>query len=373
MTAGQSGKALVNSTGGSGPIPSLTRVDGTSFDGTLVEWEDLEDLHPWDTLLVGNGLSSHVWRPFGYRSLFENSANNSTILQAPDRKLFEAHGTTNFELVLSELRSAVKTAEALGEDPTPYLTRYRLIQQALGDAVRGVHIERENVSDGILASIKATLRDFEWVFTTNYDLLIYWAMGADGSWKPCCDGFYKNSRNEFEPKFRPNENQIPIYFLHGALHLVELSDGTTVKRVRQRDGLSRILDGFGKPFENDEGARPLLVTEGSFNEKLQAISANAYLLHCLEMLAERKLPMVIFGSSIGESDQHLIEAIARHPDRPVAISMQDGDKADLMVRQADIWGRLNVQPLYFFRAESHPLGRPELEAKRLPGGVVTIG
>ncbi len=35
-------------------------------------WQEVEaSSHEWDTLLLGNGLSINVWKPFAYDELFE--------------------------------------------------------------------------------------------------------------------------------------------------------------------------------------------------------------------------------------------------------------------------------------------------------------
>jgi len=208
------------------------------------------------------------------------------------------------------------------------------------------------------------MKQFEWVFTTSYDLLVYWAMAA-GGFEPFMDHFHQGGRCEFDPaKASVPANRIPVYFLHGALHLVAGSSGTTWK-LRQTD-LDTILGQFGKPITGDPGARPLLVTEGSAADKLAAIEDNVYLSHALERLRGRDLPIVVFGSSLSEHDAHLSAALSDHPDRPVAVSMLPAPKKELLAQQVDISGRLDANPLLFFDANSHPLGDPALAVATMP-------
>lgn len=70
--------------------------------------------------------------------------------------------------------------------------------------------------------------------------------------------------------------------------------------------------------------------------------------------------MVVFGSSLGGQDEHLVEAISESRSRPVAISMRQGAKADLLARQSDIYQRLGVEQVFFFDAATHPLGSADL-------------
>lgn len=323
-------------------------------NGTLFDWRDIATSHKWDTLLLGNGMSINIWEPFGYRKLYDRAKLGG--LSAQDRKLFSS--TPNFERVLADLLTATRVNDAVGLDTKLLLERYRNIQLALVRAVREVHLKLNRIPPATRKVISDTMGRFEWVFTTSYDLLLYWAMAAEG-FEPFMDHFRYRGRCEFDPaRASVPANRIPVYFLHGALHLVVGSSGATWK-LRQTD-LDTILDQFGKPITGDAEARPLLVTEGSAADKLAAIEDNAYLSHALERLRGRALPLVVLGSSLSEHDSHLAEALSENPDRPVAISMLPTSKKELLAKQVDISGRLEASSLLFFDATSHPLGNPAL-------------
>lgn len=109
----------------------------------------------WSALLLGNGLSRHVWGDFGYPSLFDKAQQGDSpgSLTKPDLGLFEALSTKNFERVLADLAAAMRVAEALRIDPQLYVDRYQSIQRALGVAVRSVHVNRAGISDDTLEGI----------------------------------------------------------------------------------------------------------------------------------------------------------------------------------------------------------------------------
>lgn len=327
-------------------------------DGTLQDWGDVAAAEAWQALLLGNGLSINVWEPFGYRTLMAQAAKEH--LTDADRALFG--GTPNFERVLADLNTAIRVAEVVGVDPEPLYERYRSIQRALGHAVRQVHLARSQVPATTLATIRAVMKTSEWVFTTSYDLLIYWAMGQGGTYQPFKDQFRYGGRCEFDPaRCGVLEGEVPVYYLHGALHLVVGGTGTTWKRV---GSLKTILDQFGQPIDGDSQARPLLVTEGSAHDKLRTIEANDYLAHALDRLRALDLPLVVFGSSLGPQDHHLVRALGEHPQRPLAISMRKGPKRELLARQSEIFLRLKAERIYFYDAATHPLGDPRLAARR---------
>lgn len=329
-------------------------------DGTLVDWRDIATRHRWDTLLLGNGMSINVWEPFGYRNLYDRARLGGLTEQ--DRKLFSS--TPNFERVLADLLTAIRVNDAVGLETRPLLERYRNIQSALVQAVREVHLKLGRIPLSTRKTIGDTMERFEWVFTTSYDLLVYWAMACEG-FAPFMDHFRYGGRCEFDPaRASVPANRVPVYFLHGALHLVVGSSGATWK-LRQTD-LDSILNQFGKSIEGDAEARPLLVTEGSAADKLAAIEDNVYLSHALTRLRQRDLPVVVFGSSLSEHDAHLAEALSEHPERPVAISMLPADRKRLLAEQVDISGRLETEPLLFFDATTHPLGSPDLSIAKGP-------
>jgi hypothetical protein len=342
--------------------------EGHEIDGSLERWDELDAERVWDTLLLGNGLSRNIWPDFDYRSLYDKAVGGTKHggLSELDVRLFEELGTTNFERVLAELSAAILVARVCGVGPAPFEARYRSVQEALGAAVRSAHLEHLEVSRDSLLTIRTALKGFKRVFTTSYDLILYWAMALDG-FRGFCDCFWANDRNEFDPsKMDIKEKWTPIFFLHGALHLIVQGNGVTRKLTRDDKAL---IQRFGAPIPGDPDARPLLISEGSARDKLLAIEANDYLACALETLQERDDSLVVFGHSLGEQDRHLIDAINRHPRRPVAVSIVPDTPATVRARKAEIRQCLHaVEWLYFFDSTTHPLGSDDLRAKPIFNG-----
>jgi hypothetical protein len=189
-------------------------------------------------------------------------------------------------------------------------------------------------------------------------LLLYWAMGCGGSFRPFVDHF-RGPRLEFDPAYADvHVGQVPVYFLHGALHLVVGGSGVSWKL--RRGEIQSVLEQFGEPIDGDPHARPLLVTEGTARDKLRAIESNVYLADALQRLRSIELPLVVFGSSLGAQDDHLLDAINEHPRRAVAISLLPKTRRAVAAQQADIYARLETDDLRFFDATTHPLGGSSL-------------
>lgn len=340
---------------------------GHAIDGSLASWNDVRGGQRWGTLLLGNGLSINVWSGFSYSSLHERAVaeRRSGGLSEDDARLFDVlSGTTNFERVLAELRAAIQVARACGNDSGGYEDRYRSIQRALAVAVRSAHIPRGAIPPRTLTEIRAELRGYDQVFTTSYDLLAYWAMGHGQSFAGFCDCLWSNGRNEFDlSRTAISGATTPVFFLHGALHLVVGGNGRTRKLT---DRAGRLLEQVGHSIPGDPTARPLLVTEGSSQDKLLAIEANDYLRFTLETLRRSDRPVVVFGHSLSGQDQHLVDALNLHPQRPVAVSILPDRPERVRARQAEIRAVLATRELYFFDSTTHPLGAEHLRARVSP-------
>lgn len=326
-------------------------------DGRLLDWAEVEARQRWSALLVGNGMSIDVWPAFAYRSLYEQ-ARRAERLSAEDLALFAALGTRNFEVVLAHLSATRRIVAALQRQTAFVEARYGSVQAAMGAAVRGVHATRSQLTGTALERVKTAMLGHEVVFTTNYDLLIYWAMGYEERYGSLVDLFWSSGSHgdcEFDrQRTRLRPGSVPVYYLHGALHLIAHGDGTT-RKLRRRPQQT-LLGQFERPAADDPEARPLLVTEGTSAEKLRTIKGNGYLRHALGELHKCAAPLVVFGSSLGRPDHHLAAAINRHPARPVAVSMTGREpKRERRRRQAAIRARLEAEQVWFFDAATHPL------------------
>ena len=334
----------------------MHRVDavGRHFDGRLAEWADVEGLASWDGLLLGNGMSINVWPGFDYSSLFEEAD-----LSQADSRSFEALETTNFEVVLESLDRATKLVEASGQKAEFLEERRASIAEALGRTVSSVHISRGQIPDENLQAIRSALWPHRWVFSTSYDLLVYYAAACE-DFHGFVDYFWSEDGAFEESTITLNDDdrRTRLLFLHGAVHLVVLSNGRACKRKSSMFGL---LDKFDMPHAGDQLARPLLVTEGRSIQKAREIANNVYLSFALRKLREYGRPLVVFGHRLGEQDQHLLDAINEHPSRPLAIGLVDRGKRTNRRRQHEIRSRLEDSEAYFFDAATHPLGSSKLK------------
>ncbi|WP_060482449.1 DUF4917 family protein [Pseudomonas sp. NBRC 111119] len=325
-----------------------------ALDATLLPWPDLAAQHPCTALLVGNGASRALWKPFSYFSLYEQAqrAGRKKGLAISDQALFKSLGTELFEPVLSALNATVRTNAALAINSTAPLNRYYSIKEALIHAVRTVHLPWPLVPAATLETLNQALRSYRSVYTSNYDLLLPWALQhAQQGFAELFDeqGFFDVRRTACEGT--------RVLHLHGGMHLLKLPDGTT----RQRSASSaELLQGFAV---NTPGEVPLFVNEDRSDEKLRAIRNSDYLSWCLGQLAGEQDGVCLFGQHLDSSDQHLLDAIRQARPKHLAIAIRPLGEASVINQKQHFMSRLEglaYTPIYFFDAATHPLGQAAL-------------
>ncbi len=326
----------------------------------LADWDDLADTG-WEGLLVGNGASIVVSPTFSYSSLFDVACTEG-FLEKVDANLFEGFDTVNFEQILYSLRTAARVSDIMGADTEPVASAYERIAEALGKSAHSAHVEWGYLGRR-LDRICAAIRPYDWVFSTNYDLLLYWAAQLD---RYVFRDYFFNPAGIFDrfdvevagPATR-------LLFLHGGLHLWRLEDDRTMKRKREET--DSLLSLVTTPPAGHPGAVPLAITEGTAEGKLRAISRSDYLTFAFDEFQSSGGPLAVFGLAFGETDSHLVSAINEWGDgREIAISEKAAGKTkrdiEERAKQLDALFPRSVVTLY--AAETHPLGDPSL---RIPG------
>jgi hypothetical protein len=303
-----------------------------------------------------------VWRRFGYASLYERAASGELAagLAPEDIALFTEFRTTNFEAVLSSLATAERVARVLGQPVDRIRERYESVQWALAAAVRDRHVPWLAVPSATLEMIREELRRYGTVYSTNYDLLGYWSIMAAPGGEGFKDLFWGGEFDAEDTEIRDKSTR--VLYLHGALHLERLDGGRTRKRVAGE--YLDLLTKFGMPSR--DGAIPLVVTEGTWRQKLEAIARSDYLTFAYTEFRRRQQSLVVFGHSLGESDSHLVEAIKGWGPATIAVSMRPGaPAAEVIAAKAVLQKQLPDADLLFFDSTTHPLGAVTLEVRDL--------
>ncbi|RAK59878.1 hypothetical protein DJ021_08695 [Phenylobacterium hankyongense] len=250
-------------------------------------------------LLLGNGFSISKHRSFAYDRLYDEAVRGDAALEP----LFAGHGT-NFEAALEAAESA--------ED------RIR-IRKGLVAAIGRVHPRRGFLSPADCESCGQFLEAFAGrvreprrgrVFTTNYDLFLYWVLMQRQTRLKLYDGFDNDGiwhEGLLDTTF--------VFYLHGALHHFEENIGRLKPIMRQYKLLWQ--EGLDLPrqvrLHIARGNFPVFVSEGTSAEKRHSIRANPYLRKVNKRFAKHlddpEAALFTVGHSLSKVDEHITDAI----------------------------------------------------------------
>lgn len=319
----------------------------------LEVWSSIDSSLTANGLLLGNGASRVIWSEFKYDSLLERAKGLSPLdrISDTDQSLFDSFETTNFETVLSALSATDKVLDAIDKHDKEIMNRYRRIRSALVKAVHGIHVEHAKIPDTTLNTIGQELNRYDFVYSTNYDLILYWSMVNFG---------LSNFKDYFfcsGPCFNPSDTDVwgkvtKVLFIHGGLHLYIDDDGSSCKMTA---GGGTLLSNFEL-----EMTIPLFISEGDHKSKLSAIYRSDYLAFAYFCLAQHSGPLVIFGQALGESDKHLVDAIKRARITDLVIGVYPSSPDDIKNTKAHYRNCFPNCTLHFFDSRTHPIGAESL-------------
>ena len=322
---------------------------------SLDDWS-VHATHKWDAILIGNGLGLNISERFNYGSLLKAAelAPIAAGITPLDRKLFDAFGTNNFEVVLAGLAQAMRAAKALASPSEKvFQGAYDRIRASLVAAVCSHHVEWRDLPLTTFLEIKEELKAYQYVFTTNYDLLIYWAInhGPTTGFK---DYFWDGS-------FPPQSIEVPLeatklLFLHGGLHLY--LDGAGDARKRMAGWEQSLLASLKVRLEDEQA--PLFVAEGTAREKRRSIESSEYLSFAYRNLQKKRDRVVVFGHALGPSDTHLVSALNASKPCKLAVAICRGSSDDVIQAKASILQKFPRLDVVYFDASTHPLGKATL-------------
>jgi hypothetical protein len=271
-------------------------------------------------LMMGNGFSmAYDPKIFSYNALYDfvNALKDPTLT-----KILGVVDTKNFELIMKELETLSAFLAAFDADPTlqaSILEARGKLKTALIDAIKALHPEHvftvpESAAEACATFLKTFLNTGGKIFTSNYDLLLYWVLmrkqipsAVDGFGRVLLnadDNPQPDDQEWSELRWGPNRDDQCIYYLHGALPLFDT--GVDVEK-EEYDSQNYLLEKISSRL--DLGAYPIFVTAGDGKEKLTQIMHNRYLTFCYEALSQIQGSLVTFGFNFGDYDDHLIRAI----------------------------------------------------------------
>lgn len=279
-------------------------------------------------LLLGNGFSMSFDPNFSYLAL-----NNST--ENPLRDLISKHN--NHEIAMSHCHTYEnKEKIKITQDDI----KKSIVEKILECHPRSVFDIDPRYTNHCYEKF---LKNFDKIFTTNFDLLLYNTIlhrtYCAHKKNNFIDGFYKK-RDGNAPKYifrdsRKNSKKASVLYLHGALHIfsdmidlkykeslfinhadsdqktMKIEDPTTVFRHRSGDIKGNIKEQLLEIFEN---RLPIIVMAENHTKKSLEIRSNSYLSTAFVSFQKtntgRKRSLFIFGHSLADQlDTHISHEI----------------------------------------------------------------
>ncbi len=278
-------------------------------------------------LLLGNGFSIAL-RPdiFTYNTLLER-ATESNRLSKELANVFAKLGTTDFEMVMEALENAAVLV-FLYEESNPKLAK-RLQQDAarlrdvLAETIADHHPARpHDVKKDQYASCRRFLSNFNGhIYILNYDLLLYWTlMQSEVPPEVMSDDGFRNPENRDEDyvvwDVQNTKNQ-RVFYLHGALHIYDA--GAELQKFTWSKTEVALVDQIKSSLAQRE--YPLIVTEGTSEQKKDRIQHSGFLNRAYRSFAEIGHSLFVYGHSLAENDEHLLKLIDNGKTRKIFIGI----------------------------------------------------
>lgn len=254
------------------------------------------------SILIGNGFNQAMPN-FGERFKWSNLRNFvENTLSATEKVILDQH-KGQFESALERLSTTLETLELL-PDPTDDTTHLinklkklrRSIRQNFFRAVLQAHPQKKDFPGPDAVQFIWVDKNFDYIFTLNYDLLLYWAvLGDTGKFY---DGFGLESGIILWGR---NKEAQRYFHIHGNLNYGLIEHGNTRRIKKHSHAEINEIEAF---IDADLCQVVSECTATKKNARLDK-TKSAYLSHCADKLAAVPGVLFTYGASF-DNDEHLL-------------------------------------------------------------------
>lgn len=261
------------------------------------------------SFIFGNGLSM----AYGGDDFSHDGILNASPIDQDLKNLFLNTKEVSIERMINLIRSFSNYYQKIIPESSKMIAdlenkNVENLKSGLINSIKEIHPEDMNQQKANNFLKNCDLFKIKNIFSTNYDLLIYWSINQSGSGKKKYqDGFggaanHKKGINWYDP-IKQN-----IFYLHGTIFYFDESSHNDflLKKTDHANTYMRNLHEIEERINAEQF--PLVVIEGNHDKKKELISSNKYLDHCYCKLSSLKGPLFTYGISF-ENDDHLLEAI----------------------------------------------------------------
>lgn len=295
----------------------------------IKQWVDIAKQFSESSILLGNGFSINFSETLRYKNLYDHFIKDCS----PKVKiLFDSFDTRNFEDILESLEITETVCDSIALQKGNLSDFQNEVREGLIKSIQSIHPNHRHVDYDKVSKVAAQFKSFNQIFTTNYDLFLYYVILE-------LQNFGDHLFNFLEPGFHyfgdaDVQKSNHIYYLHGALFLSEASLHT-LKLISPRNGW--LLDAITNEIKKHN--YPLFISEGKSESKEKAIRANRYLSFCFERFSKYSeqcsdKTLIVYGQSLNKQDSHIVKAIDKRFEK-VAISIRPEDWSTIGALKAE--------------------------------------
>lgn len=314
-------------------------------------------------LLLGNGFSIALFpEVFSYNSLLNEAKFDGTCVQ----KVFNDLKTSDFERVIKALKDSANILAVYSKESKELVDTLKkeaeILKNILVETITKNHPDKIiSIPEERLKSGKKFLEHFNEskIYTLNYDLLLYWTLLSGDLAPDQIDDGFRNTDHQFGADYRTfdSPHSPTFWYLHGGLHLFDA--GSEIRKYIWSDTGRPIMEQVREALEKE--LYPIFVSEGSSDEKLTKINHSAYLskaLRSFEAICDpQNADLFIFGHSLAENDEHILNKIVKGKIKRCFVSVFDptsGEVKEIVKRAEQLKSK---------RAERYPLDIVFYDAK----------
>lgn len=273
-------------------------------------------------LLIGNGFSLSLDpETFNYQKLADElykSDDDPDIKSYLDQFGQDEFSNKNIEELVDNLGNLLwwckKEPLIKSKESNEFEKKIEKIKISLIKKISNKNKKSYEETQNRFLNCKIFLDIFDKIFTTNYDLLLYFSLFTEHQESKWKDGFTSTKLNSndyltLNQSFSNPSSNVNFFYLHGAAHLyLNHDDQPELRKMKKLLNKDSDISGAMKIYDKQKN-KSSIILGGNGEKKKKEIQEIPYLKQCLEYFENINGILVTFGFSFSQWDSHLLNAI----------------------------------------------------------------
>jgi hypothetical protein len=326
-------------------------------------------------VLLGAGFSRQFDENLRYETLYDRALELKPEKRQILESLSEGLQTKNFEDFMLSIESLIRFVNLSYRQKLSEIERLKALLNEINEIFRYVinyTVDRDKIVDKI-SIIGNFLLKFDYVFTLNYDPIIYWSLmntrkiplkKEDGKIQVYQFADYFKDGGTFDPLSevmnlaKIKRDKTIVHYLHGSQFLITkkaTEDNCQIDKVfkissKNGNDYTNLLKEVQQSLQKDKNATQIIISEGNYGKKLERIYRNPYLTFVFNELGnfnerheylekENRVlysskylatDFLIYGFSASDQDKHVIEKLCELNNTTFTLCTYELDEKSVM-------------------------------------------